>query len=206
MYARSTTVHGKPAALEVGIAYVREAVMPTVRDMEGCVGISMLADRESGRSVITTSWSDWACMHRSAQFMQGVRRRTAEILVGPLEVHEWEIAVLHRRCGTRHGARTRVVWTQGDPAHLDHLVDRFRMTMVSRLEELPGFCNVSVLVDRVTGRSATAVTYENSRAMEEASEQAAAVSRQLTESTGMEIVDAASFDLELARLRVPETV
>ena len=206
MYARSSTVHGNPAAIDVGIAYVREAVIPAVRDMDGCVGLSMLVDRESGRSIITTAWSDREAMHSSAENVRGFRDRTAQILCGPVEVHEWEIAIVHRRYETREGACTRVVWTKGDPARMDQMLDRFRMTMLSRLEELPGFCSVSVLTDREYGRHATAVTYENRAALEQAREQAVALRKEFSREMGIELIDVASFDLVLAHLRVPETV
>jgi quinol monooxygenase YgiN len=206
MYARSTTVHGKPAALDVGIAYVREAVMPTVREMAGCMGLSMLTDRHSGRSVITSSWTALAAMHASDEYMKDARRRIADILVGPLEVQEWEIAVLHRRRGTRKGARTRVAWTAGDPAQLDRAIGDFRGFLLPRLDELPGFCNLSLFVDRTTGRTATAMSYENPRAVDAAAEAAERLHRQLVERAGMQVEDVASFDLVLAHLRVPETV
>ncbi|MGY1722280.1 hypothetical protein [Blastococcus sp. SYSU DS0533] len=56
MYARSTTVRGVPEAIDAGIAYVRNKVMPAVGQMDGRVGLSMLCDRATGRSVVTTSW------------------------------------------------------------------------------------------------------------------------------------------------------
>ena len=49
MYARSTTVNGDPKALDGAIAYVRDEVMPMVQEMDGCIGLSMLCDRDSGR-------------------------------------------------------------------------------------------------------------------------------------------------------------
>ena len=206
MHARSTTVRGNPAAIEVGVAYVREAVLPAVRDMDGCIGLSMLADRASGRCIVTTAWADAEAMHRSAQNVRGIRDRTAEILCGPAEVREWEIAVLHRRCGTRHGACTRVTWIRTEPARIDDLVDIFRMTMLPRLDELPGFCSASVLADRDTGVCATAVAYENRRALDEATDQALALRRQFADAMGAELIDVSTFALVLAHLRVPETV
>ena len=63
MYARSTTVRGNPKAMDDGIAYVRDTVMPTVQQMDGCIGLSMLADRDSGRCIVTTSWADADAMN-----------------------------------------------------------------------------------------------------------------------------------------------
>jgi quinol monooxygenase YgiN len=207
MYARSTTIHGNPAALEVGIAYVREAVMPDVRAMAGSVGLSMLTDRESGRSIITSSWADSESMHRSAAYIDAVRNRTAEILCGSLEVQEWEISVLHRHSSTGHGRPcARVAWTRGDPAHLDDMTAAFRMTMVDRFADLPGFCSVSVMVDRSTGQCATTTTYESRHALELAMERSVALRREFAKSMHMQLEDAASFDLVLAQLHVPETV
>ena len=55
MYARSTTVRAHPEALDDGIAYVRDKILPAVRKMDGCIGLSMLVDRTSGRCVVTTA-------------------------------------------------------------------------------------------------------------------------------------------------------
>ncbi|MCW2699755.1 MAG: hypothetical protein JWQ45_1290 [Blastococcus sp.] len=206
MYARSTTVHGNPAAIDVGIAYANEAVIPAVRDMDGCVGLSMLVDRESGHCIVTTAWADCESMHRSADDVRGIRDRTAEILCGPAEVQEWEIAALHRRYETRHGACTRVIWTEGDPAAMDRVVDTLRTGLLPRVAELPGFCSVSMMVDRPTGRTATAVTYDNRAAMEQAGGRARTLRREFLQAMGMRLTGAASFDLVLAHLRVPETV
>ena len=49
----------------------RDEMMPAVRGMDGCVGLSMLADRESGTCIVTTSWRDRESMQASAE---GVRQ------------------------------------------------------------------------------------------------------------------------------------
>ena len=96
MYARSTTIQGDPARMDDGIANVRDDVMPAVRAMDGCVGLSMLADRESGRCIVTTSWRDEQAMHDSEGMVHDMRQRAAEMMGGRAEVKEWEIAVHHR--------------------------------------------------------------------------------------------------------------
>ena len=115
MYARSTTVRGDPQKLDDGIAYVRDEVMPAVQQMSGCVGLSMLCDRDSGRCIVTTAWADESAMHATEEAVRSMRERAGEMFGGPLEVQEWEIGVLHRRREAPDGACTRVTWTRATP-------------------------------------------------------------------------------------------
>jgi heme-degrading monooxygenase HmoA len=206
MYARSTTVHGRPQNIDDGIAYVRDQVMPMVEQMDGCVGLSMLADRESGRCIVTTAWESADAMRASAEGVRDSRARAGEVLGGQPEVAEWEVALLHRTRPSDAGARTRVIWGEGDAARTDDAHDEMRTSTLPQLEELPGFCSVSLLVDRMSGRSATAVTYESQAAMEQATDRAMAIRAEYTRSTGMAVIEVAEFDLAIAHLRVPELV
>ncbi len=206
MYARSTTVRGDPQRMDDGIAYVRDKVMPAVAQMDGCVGLSMLCDRMSGRCIITTSWTDADAMHRSAEGVRSMRERAAEMLGGSAEVNEWEIALLHRLHEAPEGACTRVTWSRGDPANMDRLIDTFRMAMLPRLDELNGFCSLSMLCDRQSGMCAIAATYESRSAMDMAAETVRSMREQLMSEMGGELLEVAEFDLVLAHLRVPETV
>ena len=206
MYARSTTVRGDPEAMDEGIAYVRERVLPAVEQMDGCVGLSMFADRESGRCIVTSAWRDADALRRSAEGVVAIRRRTAQILGGEAEVQEWKIALLHRMHQMHHGACARVIWCEADPARVDRLMDTFRMALLPRIEELPGFCSVSVMVDHGSGRSATSVTYDSRESMKEAEGPGTAMRQEFTEQMGMTVTDVAAFDVVAAHLRVPETV
>jgi heme-degrading monooxygenase HmoA len=189
-----------------GIAYVRDTMMPAVQQMEGCIGLSMLADRMSGRCIVTTAWEDAEARRRSAESVAPMRQRAAEIMGGPASVHEWEIAVLHRMHESRDGACTRVIWSRGHPARMDRVIDAFRMSMIARIEELPGFCSVSVLVDRTNGRVATAVNYDDREQMNLAQEPGMALRREFHSQMGLEATEVAEFDLVVAHLRVPEMV
>jgi quinol monooxygenase YgiN len=206
MYARSTTVRGTPEAMDDGIAYVRDKVMPTAGDMDGCVGLSMLADRESGRCVVTTSWADHEAMRRSADGVMALRRRAAEIMGGPAEVQEWEVAVMHRMHSAHHGACARVIWTEGDAAGLDQMVDNFRMGALPRVEELPGFCSASLMVDRDSGRAVVTVTYDSPQDMAASKDGGMAIRQEFNQQMNRSTTEVAEFELVLAHLRVPETV
>ncbi len=206
MYARSTTVRGDPQALDEAIAYMRDDAMPAIQDMAGCIGLSMLCDRDSGRCIATTAWQTEEAMHASESAVHNMRERYAEMMRGTPEVQEWEIAVLHRRQPAPDGACCRVVWGRSDPARVDDAMSTFRTAMLSRIEELPGFCSVSMLVDRQSGRAVTATVYESRDAMNRAADQATSMREEFSREMGMEISEVAVFDLALAHLRVPETV
>jgi quinol monooxygenase YgiN len=206
MYARSTTVRGDPQRIDEGIAYVRDEVMPAVQQMSGCVGLSMICDRESGRTIVTTAWADESAMHATEEAVRSMRERAGEMFGGPIEVNEWEIAVLHRTREAPDGACTRVTWTRGDPADMDRTIDTVRMALLPRLDDLEGFCSVSAMVNRDNGMCALAATYESREAMMSSREAVAAMRDEFTQQLGMEVTDMAEFDLTLHHLRVPETV
>jgi quinol monooxygenase YgiN len=206
MYARSTTVRGKPQAMDDGIAYVRDKVMPTIHPMDGCVGLSMLVERETGRCIVTTSWVDHDALTASADGVVAIRQRAADIMGGPAEVQEWEVALMHRLHTAHHGACARVIWSDGEPADTDRMVDSFRMGVLPKLNELPGCCSVSVMVDRGSGRSVVTTTYDSPQDMVAAREAAAGMREQFNQQMNRTITEVAEFELVLAHLRVPEMV
>jgi len=205
MYARTTTVRGDPSAVDDGIEYCRDAVWPMLQNMSGCVGMSMLADREGGRCIVTSAWAAEEAMRASAESVRDSRSKAAEMLrADSVDVQEWEIAVLHRAHPTGDGACTRVTWTEAPMDKMDGVIDAFRMSLLPKMEELPGFCSVSLMVDRSTGRASTAVTYENRDALMRSRDAAGAMRDQFMAATGARITEVAEFELVLAHLRVPE--
>lgn len=206
MYARSTTVRGNPQSMDDAVAYMRDEVMPAVQEMAGCIGMSMMCDRDTGRCIATTAWESEEAMHNSEAAVHDKRQRMAEMLGGTPEVQEWEIALLHRVHHAPDGAACRVLWSRGNRDDVDRVMDAIRMNLLARMEDLPGFCSVSMLLDRENGRAAMAVVYESRAAMDRAIEQARPLRDEYTRLTGWEFTEIAEFDLALAHLRVPETV
>jgi heme-degrading monooxygenase HmoA len=206
MYARSTTVRGRPQSVNDGITYVRDKALPAVQQMDGCVGLSMFADRDTGQVIVTTAWSDRDAMRRSADGVRTIRRRAAELFGGEAEVDEWEIAVIHRMHEAHNGASARVLWSRCDPSRMDRMLDAFRTSMIPRMEDLPGFTSCSVMLDRDTGRMATTVLYDSRPSMEVAQRSGTSLRQEFTRQMDVEVTDVAAFDVVLAHLRVPETV
>jgi len=206
MYARSTTMRVRPEAVDDLTAFVRDDVMPMVTQLDGCVGVSALSDRETGRCIITSAWETQDAMHASAERVRSSRERAAERFGTTPEVQEWEIAVLHRAHRAGDGACARVTWARTDAAHLDRVTDAYRESLMPWWEETPGFCSNSLMVDRRDGRCASAVVFEDRAAMAGTRDQFTTLREEFASRMGMEILEVAEFDLALAHLRVPETV
>lgn len=192
--------------MDDGIAMVRDEVMPALQEMDGCVGLSMLVGRVHGTCIVTTAWDSERALIASRDQVAALRNRAVERLGGTAEVEEWEIALVHRENMAGTGACARVTWVKVPRHEIDHQVDVFRSRVLPQLEEIPGFCSASVLVNRETGRATTTVTYESREAVERSRSQAKRLREDATRTVGAEIQDVAEMELALAHLRVPERV
>lgn len=206
MYARSNTARGDPRRTDDAIAYIRDEVLPAVRRMDGNIGLSMLCDRDSGRSIVTSAWESEEAMRASAEHVRPMRERYTGMMGAQVEVHEWEIAVLHRVHEAPEGACTRVTWTRTDPARVDEVLDAYKMTLLPRLEQMGDFCSASLLVDRREGLGAGAVTLADRQALVDSRPAADANRAEFTRAMGIDVLEVAEFELAVAHLRVPETV
>jgi heme-degrading monooxygenase HmoA len=198
VYARSTTFRGRPDNIDAGIAFVMNEAAPMLDRIEGCRGLSMLVDRETGQCIATSSWESEAAMRASEDQLRPIRDRGRDILGGSMEMDEWEIAVMHR---THHGECCRVSWLQGD---VDAMTETLRVGILPRLEQTPGFCSASLLVNRSAGLGCATTAWDTRDAME-ASRPAADDMRSRTAADARgQIVDVHEFDLAYAHLHVPE--
>jgi heme-degrading monooxygenase HmoA len=198
VYARSTTFHGKPGNIDAGITFVKNEAAPMLDTMEGCRGLSMLVDRETGQCIATSSWESEETMRASDEQLRPIRDRGREILGGSMQVDGWEIAVMHR---THHGECCRVSWLQGD---LDAMTETFRVGILPELEQTAGFCSASLLVNRETGLGCATTAWETRAAMEASRSAADDMRSRAASDAGGEIIDVHEFDLAYAHLHLPE--
>ena len=191
--------------IDAGIAKMRDAIMPALMDIDGCIGLSLLVNRESGRCIATSAWHDADAMRASAAHVTPIRdRATDAFCASGAAVDEWQIPVLHREHQSASGACVRVTWMQGDPAQVDPAIESFKATSLPAAEALEGFCSASLMVNRATGRAVFSATYDSRDAMVRTREQASALRASGTQQASAQITDVAEFELALAHLRVPE--
>jgi hypothetical protein len=207
MYARTATLRGNPRALDEATRFVQEEWLPATTGLDGCTGMSMLVGPRSGRCIVTTGWETEAALKASEQAMRPNRAQVGKLLGAVPVVAQWEIAVMHRARHAGDHACCRVTWTAlRDPATVEEDIATFRMALLPRIEELPGFSSVSLMVDRLTGRAVAAVNYVDRDAMTSAGQRADQLQAEYSRSMGGRITEVAELDLVIARLRIPETV
>jgi heme-degrading monooxygenase HmoA len=208
MYARSTTIQAQSSSIDAGVTHIRDAVMPRLQEVDGCVGLSMLADQQTGRCIVTTAWETEGAMHASTERIQPVRDQAAQAFggIGSPTIEEWEIAVLHRDHRSGEGACARATWVKLQPDQLDQGIEFYKTSVLPELEALEGFCSASLLVDRATGRAVASTSFDSLEAMNRNREQATALKNTKTAQAGAEELDDCEFELRLAHLRAPELV
>lgn len=206
MYARSTTIDARPDAVNAGIDHVRNEVMPALHEIYGCIGLSLLTERQSGRCIITTAWESEEAMHSSAEHVRPLRDAAAAAFGGTPVVDEWEIAVLHRAHRAGAGAAVRTTWLRARRDQFDRAVEFYRTEVLPSLEQFEGFCSASLMVDRATGRAVTSTSFDSMGAMERTRDQARSLRTPRLRDLGADQLDVAEFELTIAGLRVPEMV
>jgi quinol monooxygenase YgiN len=205
VHARSTTIMARSDSIDTGVTYLRDEVMPMLMGMNGCIGLSCLVDRDSGRCIATSAWQDEDAMRASNEQLREVRNRAAEMMGGGQpQVEEWEIAVLHRDHTSQPGACVRGTWVRTEPQQADRAIDVYKTSVLPRLEQYEGFCSASLLVNRQSGLAVGSVSFDTREALERTREEARTVRERAVQDMGAQIVDVCEFELALAHLRVPE--
>ena len=205
VYARSTTIQAQPSSIDDGIAFVRDEVMPTLRAMDGYVGLSLLVDRESGQCIATSAWETEEALRASTDQAAPLRDQAGKRFGGGgVTVDQWEIGAMHREHRSADGACVRATWIKMPRDQVDRAIDFYRSSVLPALEDLDGFCSASFLVNRATCRGVSSATFDSREAMDRNQETARELRNARTREIGADILDVGEFELTLAHLRLPE--
>jgi hypothetical protein len=205
VYARSTTVQAQLDAIDAGIANIQDKVMPSLMEVDGCIGMSLIVDRATGRCIATSAWESEGAMLASEGSVESIRSNAAEQFRGTVEtVERWEIAVLHREHEAGESACVRCTWIEGDPDQIERSIDMYKTRVLPEVEQMDGFCSASLFVDRASGRGVGATAWASRDSMTRNKERADQLRTSTTQELGSRVLEVAEFDLAVAHLRVPE--
>ena len=204
MFARSVTISGADTStIDQGIGYIRDDVMPELRQI-GCVGMSLVVDRDSGDLIATSSWETRAARDASRELMAPYRAKAAEMLEGQVSIADWEVALMHRDHAAFNLAACRITWAH--TSDVDDLLERYRTMVLPSITEAMGFCSASIFVDRERGAICVNTTFDSRATMVASRAWADANRGRAQEVADVVFTDVREFDLVLAHLRVPELV
>jgi heme-degrading monooxygenase HmoA len=205
MFIRTTEMQADSAKIDDGIATVRDEIFPAVSEMDGCVGMSLLVDRDTGRCIATTAWRSQDAMRQSADRVMPLRDRAEQSLGGRgTEVHQWDVAVVHRDHAAPQGACARLTWLSGDPASADRAIDTYKMAVLPRLQEMDGFCSSSLMIDRDAGRVVGTVVFDSRAALEASRNAAQGIRERVASELGATVDKVEEMEMAFAHLHVPE--
>jgi hypothetical protein len=207
VYARSTTLHAQPGNIDAGITYFRDEAMPALRELEGFLGASLIAERDSGRCIVTASYATPEARQASADKVQPLRERAASIMgAESFDVAEWEIAGMHRDHYAGEGACVRTTWLSLEPTDVGRLVDVWKHGVLPALENIDGFCSASLMVDRSTGNAVGTATFDSRETLEASRKMTDNIRARASQEARAEVTDVREHELAFAHLHAPEMV
>lgn len=206
MYARSISIAGRPEAVDDCIDFTRNEVLPVAARTDGCLGVSLVVNHQSGRCIGTSAWMTAESMALADDELAPLRARAGEILRGDPVVDRWEISVMRRVRPSGEGAWCRIIWGRPAEIYIRVIRERLLNPVLRELEPTEGFCSTSLFVDRLERILCSTSTYESRAALDATRAEAAWARERMVRETGVEILEIAELELAVAHLRVPELV
>ena len=204
MFARSTTIAARPDHIGPGVAHVNREVLPTLDTMPGFVGLSLMADRESGRCILTTAWDSEEAMTASEHAVGPMRDAVAGVFGGPATVDHWQVLAMHRAHHAAAGAWVRSTWLKLEPDRVKQALEFCRTSVLPAIEEFEGFCSASVMADPDSRRAVISASYDSAEALDHNREAARSLRTARLRELGADQLDVGEFELAISQLRVPE--
>ena len=199
VFSRTATYQGRPQRIDEAVRYQSDHAVPTILAIPKCVGMSVVASRQTGMFIVATAWETRDAMHASVVKIRPIRDHTAKILDGAAEIEEWEFAAMNRREGAAPSNCVRVTWLRVKASDADAFAHDFAEQTLPALQAVRGFSSASLLVNREWGRAAVSVAYENAEAMERRINRVDG-----KHGVGENIIEVKDFDYVLPHLRVPD--
>jgi quinol monooxygenase YgiN len=95
-FARLNSGNSDPAKIDALIDFVKGQVLPVVKAQKGYRALLMGVDRQTGRTVTSTTWDTLEDLHASEPKVAGLRKQSVQTAdaSGPVEVEIFEGAVV----------------------------------------------------------------------------------------------------------------
>lgn len=207
MYLRVTAFKSDPAKLDEGVAYLRDKIIPAMKQAPGFVGATCVINRQEGTGAASTIWESLEAMNNAEQLGQQSRTQSAEATgIEVIDVDRFEITTLELASPTPPlPSYTRIVTAYGDPKRAELVVQLIRDEAAPKVKTLPGFRAYSAGVNRATGRGFTASSFATAEQREASNAVVAGVRDKVIAAGGMYGLQIQLFETVLAEIKLPVT-
>jgi hypothetical protein len=94
-FSRVSSLQAAPDKLEAGIRFVREQVVPLLKQQAGFQAAMMGVNRQNGRVYVTSAWETAQARQASDAAVRDQRHQASELMGGtPVSVDEYEVVFI----------------------------------------------------------------------------------------------------------------
>jgi heme-degrading monooxygenase HmoA len=201
MYLRVTRVQSPPDAIEKGISYFKEKVVPAARATPGNAGAVLLVDRKTGSAVGLTLWETAHALSASEQMGITSRTQSAAAMGGSIvNVERFEQVIQERTQPPKAGTFVRLNTVVGAPEKIDNAI-KFIQKALPELKAQRGFRGLIMNVDRMTGRSTVASIWDTLADLEASELKVTGLRRDAADAAGAADVKVEIFETAFAEIK-----
>ena len=171
MHTRVLTFTGAKN-IDGGVDYLRQKVVPLLKEQKGYRGVSASADRSGGVFGILSLWETESDREASESALAKARQEGLDITGGELTVETFEQLLSEVADPPGPGSALMVTRISMDPAKIDENLAFFKSDILPRIKANAGFQAVRNMIDRKTGHGLVGTVWANQDAMKAAAAEA----------------------------------
>ncbi len=207
MYGRMTRIQTTPDAVEKGIAFFKETVVPGAKSTPGNAGAVLLVDRKKGTAVGITLWETAQALNASEQFGISSRTQSAAATGGSIvNVHRYEQVIADRPQPPKAGAFVRLNTVAGTPDKIENAIKFIQKQVLPALQSQKGYRALMMNVDRTTGWSTVSTVWDTQADLEASESKVSSLRRDAADAAGASDVKVEIFETAFAEIKQPSRV
>jgi heme-degrading monooxygenase HmoA len=169
MFTRTVTFTGA-TDIEAGTRYLRDTVVPLLREQAGFRGVVASADRSGGVLGVLSLWDTAADRDASESTLVKAREEGQRVIGGQLSVEQFEELLLEVDTPPAPGRCLLLRRISMDPARIDENLGVFTQQVLPQIKAQPGFCAIRTMMNRQTGQGMVGTIWADQASMDAAAE------------------------------------
>ena len=164
MHTRVLTFTGAKN-IDGGVDYLRQKVVPLLKEQKGYRGVTASVDRSGGVFGILSLWETESDREASESALAKARQEGLDIIGGELTVETFEQLLSEVADPPGPGSALMVTRISMDPAKIDENLAFFKSDILPRIKANAGFQAVRNMIDRKAGHGLVGTVWANQDAM-----------------------------------------